>query len=479
MSPTSLKEGPDLAIQVDCPSKTYNPGSVITGRVIRTKHAVSPMAVVEVRLHGRAKSKIAITRSNGQSTYTTYYRGRFNFLDDSTASEIYNGPLHIASDAPGETWPFAIHIPSNISPGALLSGHSDQKSSFLSLAPDSIASSPLPGSFAATGRQFMRSVSFGCYVEYHLEAVLLQQSSHGSSSTATLPLNIQPRSGLCSSTSLDLKRQTQGSSISTYRLVPGMEDAHLSLKQKTQKLFHSSKVPGLHFTFHVDTPGIIQLKHPSPVPFRISLVADRLNSSEVVCDAPQTALVTSLELILEAHTYVIAPGSLRSRSSTYKSNDSVKHKFMLPIRAPVVARPSSSKSMGSTGDPDCLPEYEQGDHPGTTSEKMEALPGYSSTPSSEALMLPISWEQGGSQMLDIGSVLDLHIHSNGASASGIYMPTNPKSHGICPGFTTYCIKHYHTLGWKISLMIAGESVRFEGGLPVSVLGPSQSVMNAG
>lgn len=496
MPPAILKAGPDLTIQIDNPSKTFHPGSVVTGRVIRRQHAVSPMATVEIRLLGRAKVKLGKTRSNGQTTYTTYYRGRFNFFDGSTMSQLHNGPLHIAQGGPGETWPFAIQVPLNPSPGALLAGHNDPKSSFLPLRPNSIASSPLPGSFVASGRSLRQSTSFKCYVEYHLEAVLLQQSSHGSSSTATLPLTIQPQPAPAPLASLDIQRQARNSSVSTYRLVPGMEDAHLSFKQKTNSFFHSSKVPGLHFKINIHTPGIIQLDHPLPVPFRISLVPNRQNSSDVLYDAPQTAVVTSLELILKAHTHVVAPGNCGY--TTYKTNDSVKHRIILPIHAPVVVRPASSKSMDSSPvDPDGLPAYEKDNHP-TVSDKKEPLPAYSPKPQpgaseedagasssrrtedvphvflkQEPLVVPMTWDQDGSQMVDIGAVLDLRIHRTHVTALGRTIATAQES-AIHPGFVTYCIQHSHSLKWKLGLMIAGESVKLDGELPVSVVGPSQS-----
>lgn len=72
--------GPNLDIQLDNIGRHYQPGDVITGRVIRRMHAVSPQASVAIQLFGRAKSKIVVTRHNGNSTSHSYYRSRYNFV---------------------------------------------------------------------------------------------------------------------------------------------------------------------------------------------------------------------------------------------------------------------------------------------------------------------------------------------------------------------------------------------------------------
>lgn len=491
MPATTRKSSPDLAIQVNSLGRPFKPGDVITGRVIRQSHAVSPMATVEICLFGRAKVKLGKTRSNGQSTYTTYYRGRFNFFGRNTRRQLFTGPIHIPQEGPGQSWDFAIEIPLHPLPAALLSEHSDPKSSFLSLASSAIASSSLPGSFSASGRS--RSTTFESYVEYHLEASLIQQRSHGSSSTATMPLILQSSPFPHPLTSSNLKRHTQAGTVSTYRLIPGMENAHLSLKQKTQKLFHSSQVPGLHFVAQIDCPSVIQLDNPSPVPFRVSIVPGRRHTSAIIQDAPQTASITSLQLVLKADTYVIAPGTL----ATYESNDADKHRIVLPTFTPVVAERAAEKPASSnTVDDDSLPAYENTNCPEESDEKAKP-PAYAKTdpansseeeagPSSrvkvvpvtpdsqqEPLLLPIGWDQDNVQPLDIGTVLDLHIHRTYVTALGKRISGSLVC-PIYPSFTTYCIKHLHRLKWKMEIMIAGESVKLEGESLVSVLGPSHS-----
>lgn len=505
MPPTATKSGTYLAIHLDNPSQTFHPGSVITGTVTRSDHAVSPTATVEIRVLGRAKTKIAKTRTTGQATWTDYYRGRFNFFDDSAATCLHSGPLHIAQGDAGQTWPFEIRIPTIVSPEALLSQHQDPRSSFLPLDPTSVASSSLPGTFTAKGRSLSRSMTFNSYIEYHLEATLVQHSTHGATCTATQPIHLQPLPPPYPLSSPGLTRSTLSSTVATHRLAPGMQDTHLTLKQKTQKLFHSSRVPGLAFKLSIDSPSAIQLGHPSPTPFRLSITPNRLSSSDEIQDAAHEAVVTSLELVLKAKTSVVAPGS-RSRASygsasTYEMDDVDKHRILLPVYAPPgLAPPVSSRSEGSSvGDADALPAYEKvvdaHDRPPVTDEKRSGGPSASaagpapeqgsasgSSPAGlrgqrlqagrEPLVLPICWKGGGDDedVVDVGSALGLRFFGSRVEALG----RSVLRAAIYPSFVTYCIQHSHVLKWKIGLSIAGEAVKFEGEAPVSVLGPSQS-----
>lgn len=147
MPMTKQVSGPDLGIQVDDIGRPFYPGSVITGHVTRRSPAISPMATVEICLRGRAKVKLAVTRQSGAySSSTSYYRGRFNFFDDSIRSRNFSGPLHIPPEQSRErsVFPFSIQVPEHPSPAALLSEHTQAKSCYLSLAPDDIASACLP-----------------------------------------------------------------------------------------------------------------------------------------------------------------------------------------------------------------------------------------------------------------------------------------------------------------------------------------------
>lgn len=502
MPPTKRETSPDLGIVVDKIGRPYQPGDVITGRVVRQAHVVCPMAIIEVWLLGRAKVKLGITRSNGQGAQTTYYRGRFNFFDKAP-TRVQAGPIHIPPGGATETWEFALEIPSTMSPRAVLSEHKDAtRGSFLPLDTESITSCPLPTSFFAKGRHQNRH--YETYVEYHIEASLALQGSQGKLITASQPIEVRAQPSSSPLATFNLKSQPQIGSVSTFRLVPGMEDVNLTFKQKTQKLFHSSKVPSLGFKLQVDTPTVIQLDHSVPVPVVVRIVPDRTRTTDILHDAPQTALLTSLELIVKARTYVSANGY----RDTYDTDAAVKHRITLPFHAittgPIVTNmdepkgghedPPPYKEKGTPGQPQDIKGHNpisSQDEVAIVSESFKATetstPADSKTdPSSsleqastvkgstaKALLLPINWGPNLSNCtpLDVGTLMDLHIYAHRVTVLG-NRSLRTEVGGIYPDFTTYCAKHVHSLKWKMTLVIAGEDVAFEAEHPLSVLGPS-------
>lgn len=517
MPPAKHDTSPELDIVVDSIGRPYQAGDVITGRIVRHAHVVCPMAIVEVSLLGRTKARLSIARSAGQVIYVVYYRGRFNFFD-KVPHRIHAGPIHIAPEGGTESWEFSFEIPSRMSPQAVLSElEKPERSSFVPLTGKAIESYSLPSSFFTKGRDRKKKQGdFECYIEYHLEASLVLQGSHGKSITATLPIEVRAPPMPYPFASFDLTSQPQLSSINTFRLVPGIDD-HLTLKQKTQKFFHSSKVPSLGVMLQVDTPATIQLGNPAPVPVQVRIVPDRTRTSDAIHDVPQTALLTSLELIVKARTYVMAYGA--DYKTTYEMNDTTKHRIHLPFDAittgPVVGNlnepkedlqsppPYDEKSLKTQNPQDTkarlpTPTTEDRKSASETSKVTEisapdspttdtsSIVGESSSrgacgsnnhaiqsSGSKALLLPINWgsDLPNSAPLDVGTLMDLHIFSTHFSVLGNRSITTADG-GIYPDFTSFCIKHEHFLKWKMVLEIAGETVKFEAEHPLSVLGPS-------
>ncbi|KAK7743276.1 hypothetical protein SLS53_004361 [Cytospora paraplurivora] len=145
----------------------------------------------------------------------------------------------------------------------------------------------------------------GGYVEYHLEASLLQQGSHHEKAiTATLPIQLRTPSMPYPLVNFDLQQHAWPCAVRAYRLVPGMENVELSLKQKSQQFFHSSKVPKFAFTRREDdetqaSPGVYEKAtkektksedaqasagHPVPGP-----PSEQLPTYQAVAQQPHTA----------------------------------------------------------------------------------------------------------------------------------------------------------------------------------------------
>lgn len=476
-----------------------------------------------------------------------------------TRQHLHQGPIHIPPAGSPAVWEFAIEIPTNPSPRAVVSEMKDPEASYLPLTPESIASYPLPSSFATSGRR--RNTRFDAYVEYHLEATLQQQASsskHGTdSATATLPIRVCAPPMPYPLTDFDLARRSTPFAASSYRLVPGMESAELTFKQKSKKFFGSSKVPLFAFTLQYDGPAVLQLGNPSPVPFRVRVVPDGPRTSEVLREVPQIVTLSQLELVLKADTCVIAPGTW----GTHTGDDTIKLNIQLPVAfagsvpaavlrtvnrgvkgkdtaekqkdqevvyqgtdageekrrieihqqeqeqgessnqqaAPQAsdqpaetakewhdARPSSA-ALSETDEPaaeastsSSPPEYqprttEPPPPPPPPSKASEMPPAYQlpkDLSSRGPLVIPSEWAADG-PWLDVGAALGLRLYETHAMALGRAVAgalTDP----ICPGFTSYCIRHSHRLKWKMTIAVAGETVSLEGERPVTVYGPAES-----
>lgn len=271
-------------------------------------------------------SSIAQDVFPGHNANTTV--GQFNAGYMNTHQQLHKGPIHVPSSSEPVSWEFAIEIPTRPSPRAVASEIKDPEACYLPLTTANTGEHPLPSSFSTSGRR--GNTRFEAYVEYHLEATLNQQgsSSHGSDSlTATLPIRVRGPPMPYPLTDFDLRRRSAQFAASSYRLVPGMEAAELTFKQKSKKFFGSSSVPMFGFTLQYDSPGVVQLDNPAPVPFRVRVVPDGRRTSEVIQGVPQVVTLSSLELVLKADTCVIAPGHFGSHTG----DDTVKHNINLPV----------------------------------------------------------------------------------------------------------------------------------------------------
>lgn len=460
MPPAARKIGFELGIQLDNAHHSYHPGDIITGRVTRASPGVSPRAQVSLRLLGRAKTKIVVTRSNGQTTNRSVHRNRYNFFETTqTRQFLYDGPVHITSAGLREplSWPFALEIPLHPSPHAVRGGSEGGtvEASYLSLKPEDIASAPLPGSFAAYGHH--RNAKFETYVEYHLEADLLDSGSHGKSVTAVLPIHIRARPAMpYPLADFDLQRKVLQGQVTTYHLVPGMENAELSFKQKTKQFMGSRKVPMFGFSLEVECPAAIQLGNPTPIPFMMRVVPSKPRTSEVIHDVPQTVVLKSLELVLKAHTDTMAP----TMFSTKHTEDTLKHHISLPV----AGLGKMINPQTGSGNP---PADEGGESSSTAAASTTTAPSQV-----WGTILPSRWEPGKETALNIGAAMDLRLFSTHATALGQTI-ARASNGPIYPSFTTYCIRHSATLKWKAEIEVAGQSEKYESQHAVTIIRPSE------
>ncbi|KAH8812552.1 hypothetical protein F5884DRAFT_785757 [Xylogone sp. PMI_703] len=417
MPRTDLLASPELAIQLSQDQRVFGPGDTIIGNVVRKVHTVSPRAWVTVRLRGRAKTKMIVHRRRGNASSTNHYRGRFNFFGpNETCQKLFDGPVHIPPNGDPQVWAFALAIPMRPSFRSVRE-ENDQDNSYLPLTEEAIGASFLPFSFGFENHNWGHQ--FHGYVEYHLEAQLWLENK-SSASIATLPIFIRPVSTAYPLMDFDLKSRTYPGIIKTQRLVPGMGDAELSFRQKTQKLFGSSKVPQFSFSIQVGCPAVIQLQSPVPIPFKIRIIPDPKRTSGIIADVPQNVMLSSLEIELVASTSVICKGlfSTHSANATQKFDFGIRGIDLNRIAQGPVIIPSGSNV----------------------------------------------------QALDVGDLLGLSLNPLHASTRG--KPLARFVDQVYPSFVTYNIRHNHLLRWQLSLKVASEKMSLSGELPVSIIPPS-------
>ncbi|PKS09628.1 hypothetical protein jhhlp_004247 [Lomentospora prolificans] len=407
MPSTTKLIGPPLGIRLQGELSTYAPGDTIIGTVYRTAPIVSTRSVVKITLHGRAKSKMVVSRGQGGSKT---YRGRWTVVQDTET--LFDGPLHIEIRGTGMEWPFAITIPETSNPKWIR--YSNPKESFIPVGPEDVGSHPLPATFAACRVGF--STNMECFVEYYLQASI-QNTRDGSVHTqeATFPIAMQNFHPGPPIADFQIRRQAMFCSVSSYRLVPGMENGNLSWGQATRHFFKFSKVPNYNFKFVVDTPTVIQLDNPLPMPFTLRAIPNWDQTSEIIRDVHQDIKLELVSLSLKSYTGILCEGT-----------------FM--------------------------------PHSVDTSQKHHLLTNYAFSAAGAQVFVPCTHD---APSVDIGGLINLRIN-----ARGLVGQKYPALFPIHPTFTTYNIKHTCFLHWHVLLSIRGESVKRTGEHMVTILPPS-------
>lgn len=397
------------------PNWTFAAGDTVIGSVGRSALLVTPEATVTLRLLGRAKTKIEVSRGNNRHDV---YRSRFNFFTSlppgATRRVVFRGPVHIPEGG-AHSWPFSVAVPSApwVSP---VPGGPAQDSSFLPLTAADIPRHALPGTFRSGDNGF--TTSSDCFVEYYLEAAL--RYSKGSSvevATATLPLTLRHPSTALPITDFQLQPRGWDKYVRSYLLVPGQETARLSFRQKSQKLFGSSKVPQFQFTVRVAVPSVIQLDNPAPIPVQLLIVPrDGPGSAAKGASSPSVTL-NHVKLGLRSETLVVAPGNW---GGIHDDRQSVGRHLALE----------------------------------------DAFRGLA-----EPVVIP-----SGDEPVDVGALLQLRLSAGGLYSNNKRLGSVPVIH---PGFTTYNIRHRNTLKWTISYTVVGEKQKIEFESAVTILAPAE------
>ncbi|KAJ5569871.1 uncharacterized protein N7459_009301 [Penicillium hispanicum] len=409
----SIKEAKSrLEFDVAAPPRwAYAAGDTIIGNLVRQAPIVCPEALVELSLFGFVRTRI--TRLNGNTGRGTY-RGQYTLLASSPAI-IYRGPLHLPENSDESlSWPFEIRIPTE--PLQSVRNHK-QETSFLPLETDHPAHHVLPGTFHATKEGVTHS--FDGSVEYYLKATLKYTFKTSKCYNAIQPITIRhPVPYLDAEKRYATKKIVMPRSIQTQRLIPGMENADLSLKDKALKLFGSSKVPEFHYNLELDVPLVLQLDDPRPLRVLINIVPIPDKTSGCIQDKPCDVQINWVKMIVQCKTMVLAPSEMRLHFAHSEQNS-----LDLDLHLPHAFHDLETPLVISTGK--------------------------------------------GNKPVDLGNMLQLRLRSDGLySGSRCLAPAL----GLYPDFTTYSVRHSHMQKWVVCITVAGETRTIQVCAVASVIG---------
>lgn len=268
--------------------------------------------------------------------------------------------------------------------------------------------------------------------------------------------------------------------VRTQRLTPEFADSEeLSFKQKTLKLFHSSKVPKYSFDVLVITPGVIQLGSVDPVPFRVAAVprlgqADETSDEVRELERTPTVSVVSLRMVVKARTEVKVGNSRIWDRYTDRMDKVVEWSWMWKEGEEGMALPVWDRRMGSGANAGADAGLKgEGKEKMALGEKGQFMDEKAAL---KAGMSPDTWGAGGGDgggsssggggpasgptgeppARDIGAELGLRFNPTELAYNG--GPAKLRAL-LYPDFMTYNIRRTHELEWEMVLAVAKETVK--------------------
>ena len=480
----------DLKIDLAAPPAwTFAPGDTIIGTVVRQSHLVTPRASLELRLQAITQTKIEQYHGTNRPTAfgegfdgpfdKSQFRAYWNLLPPWKAEVLFRGPVHIAkqgeaagaggeeggsqsggSSTSKDCWavPFVVSIP--LMPEESSIKRRAESESYLPLDDASIATQVLPGSFACkTPNDGSRKITTAS-ITYQLEATL--RYTHGgaaSVSRASTSFVLRHTRHPCAEPPLPdyatvFHRLSPPVTVLSQRLAPGMHDAQLSFRQRTQKFFGSSRVPQLTYQIDFGMPRSVSLDFGDRgggvggiLPFTMAVVPDPDQTNAALHGVQQFFLIHSITLSVDAITDVRTTAGPRD-SFARTGRHVQRHQVVL------LDSQKSKPIVLITGEGDS-----ESSEKGEKSEKSEKSDTNSNT-------------------IDIGTMFNLHLrhdglHKSDTSSKGTAPPRLRSTlpfFPVYPDFVSYLMKHTHVLSCEAGVSVAGESDVVKTFAPLRVLG---------
>ncbi|KAJ5784647.1 uncharacterized protein N7503_009859 [Penicillium pulvis] len=418
-----VKVGNDaLRIDLAAPEGwTFAPGDTVIGDVVRRSPIDTANADLKVFLRGRIQ-----TSKSGAGTSGSLPTDPAGAGTQSVASEqillakhypIFQGPLQISEGENPVSWSFTTEITPD--PPRRIFGKYDVSYDYL------------PGTINTISRSGLATST--AWIDYFLEAELryLQKGDSGRDierkHTAIYPITLRHQP-LQEFDEFGITQQTFQRKVRSHRLLPDVGHSNLSMKQRAQQRFGSSKVPELFFQMEIYTPSTIQLDNPAFLPLNLIIVQGTETSKEIK-NVHRTAWITSMSLSIETCTFVKYHGASLEAGYNQPSNS---------------ARSIPAKSVGGHSSIQDL-------HLKDAVRRMDDFP----------------WEIAmGEGTVDIGSVLQMVLHTDGLSIAGRRLE---KVQPITPSFDVYNLRIINWLKMDVSVTVADETCILSTRTPVTIL----------
>lgn len=405
MGLTKAENSPGLSFDIQNPRHIYSPGDIIRGQVVLNTAEDSAIGKIAVNLWGRTKSRII--QQHGQAV--TYHRGRTTLFD--LEQVLYEGQY---THKPGSfSWPFEFVVPSQADPTSILAGDKWKPKDHFpgntnTTTDDGVDDNELDLSLPPSNHH--SRIMFGrqaeCFVEYVLSTTLtepegLHKIRKAQSKTSTLPITFHPLSTPEPIQDWSLTEDSRLITISTLKLLPEHAGTSLGFRDRARSIFQRDSIPKYSFTLKVEAPSTIQLLHPTPIPFLITLTPDQRAENTTVDTStgfPRVVL-RNASIQLKTHVRCRAAGTYSERKT-----------YELPILAkkPLDHPLSPSLKLDSSGDADTR--------------------------------------------LNLGALCDLHL-GNANLGSKLETP-------LCPSFNTFNVAREYYLTWDLEVECADKVDRF-------------------
>ncbi|KAJ5608765.1 hypothetical protein N7528_009332 [Penicillium herquei] len=412
-----IKKG-NAALRIDLAAPeawTFAPGDTVIGDVVRCSSIVTSNADLKVYLRGRIQTtRTSLSNGNRYAADTKHHT-----YQAAVASEqillakrypVFEGPLNIPDGGDPVSWSFTTEITPD--PPRTMYGNID-------IFYDYLPGSTLPGSAGSVA-----------WIEYYLEAELRyrEEGHYGEKMiTALQPITLRHRP-LHEFQEFGIAHQIINRKVRSHHLLPEYRSSALTMKQKAQHKFGSSKVPELHFQVEVFLPNTIQLDNPSFLPLNL-IVLQQNHTSNEIRDVQRKAWINSIKLSIDTFTIVKNHGASLEAGFSQATNSATSF---------------PSKFVGSS----------------SVSQDL-----YLEKAAQDTNLFPLELVVSDNP-IDIGSILQLVLHSDGLSMRGTRLQ---QVLPITPSLDVYNIRYLNWLKMELSLTMANERFNLGIRIPVKIL----------